>query len=99
MSDSIDYLHNEVEKLRGSVWTNFNFLKSKLVIVVAVLVFLFILLFYFFPRKDFILQDSNSDKKISSRIEWRKFWILYIIIILMIGFFSTDIFSTFVREV
>jgi uncharacterized membrane protein len=96
MSDSIDFLHNEVEKLRGSAWPSFSIssLKTKLGIVVVVLMFLFVLLFYMFPRKEeeVIEQDPGNEKSFRrgkvSKMEWKKFFTLYITIVVLIGLFS-----------
>jgi Na+/H+ antiporter NhaD/arsenite permease-like protein len=89
--ENIDYLHNEVEKLRGSSWAIniFNIVKGKIGISIVVLVVLFILLYYIFPRKEeeSIVQGSGNtfESKKVSKIEWRKLFILYIVVVILLA--------------
>jgi Na+/H+ antiporter NhaD/arsenite permease-like protein len=92
--ENIDYLHNEVEKLRGSSWyiSTISFLKSKIGIGVFVLIILFVLLYFIFPRteEETIVKDPDNShgfrRKKETRLEWKKFFALYVVIVILICF-------------
>ena len=89
--ENIDYLHNEVEKLRGNNWSLniLNIVKSKLGITIVALVILFIILYIIFPRKEeqsIVTGDgSNFEEKKISKIEWKKLFFLYIVIVILLA--------------
>jgi Na+/H+ antiporter NhaD/arsenite permease-like protein len=94
--ENVDYLHAQVEKLRENSWVSniFSIVRSKIGISLFVLIVLFILLYFIFPKKeeDMIVQGQGNtfDTKKTSKIEWKKFFILYsvIVVLLAVSMFS-----------
>jgi len=89
--ENVDYLHNQVEKLRENSWVSniFSIVRSKIGISLFVLIVLFILLYFIFPKKEEEMivpgQGNTFDTKKTSKIEWKKFFFLYSVIVVLLA--------------